>query len=143
VNLETWKKFLRSLVWSTALYGCETWNVSTEEKKRLESFEMWCYRRILKIKWTDYITNEEVLARMNCKRSLWYYIVRKRVTMVGHILRHEGLMKTVLEGRVEGKNYRGRPRLEYIEQIIKEVGCKTYSEMKRTGWRAASYQPKG
>jgi hypothetical protein len=114
----------------------------------LESFEMWCYRRILKIKWADYITNEEVLARMNCKRSLWYYIVRRRVTMVGHILRHEGLMKTVLEGRVEGKNYRGRPRLEYIEQIIKDVECKTYSEIRRmvedrTGWRAASYQPKG
>jgi hypothetical protein len=68
--------------------------------------------------------------------------------MVGHILRHEDLMKTVLEGRVEGKNYRGRPRLEYIEQIRKDVECNTYSEMKgmvedRTGWRAASYQPKG
>jgi hypothetical protein len=45
--------------------------------------------------------------------------------MVGHILRHEGLIKTVLEGRVEGKNYRGRLRLEYIEQIIKDVECKT------------------
>jgi hypothetical protein len=78
----------------------------------------------MKIKWTDYITNEEVLARMNCKRSLWYHIVRRRVTLVGHILRHEGLMKTVLEGRVEGKHYRGRSRLEYIEQIIKEAGCK-------------------
>jgi hypothetical protein len=59
-------------------------------------------------------------------------------------------MKTVVEGRVEGKNYRGRPRLEYIEQIIKDVECKMRcaSEMKRMvedriGWRAASYQPKG
>jgi hypothetical protein len=68
--------------------------------------------------------------------------------MVGHILRHDGLMKTVPEGRIENKNYRGRPRLEYIEQIIKDVECKTYSEIKRmvedrTGWRAASYQHKG
>jgi hypothetical protein len=68
--------------------------------------------------------------------------------MGGHILRDESLMKTVLEGRVEGKNDRGSPRLEYIEHIIKDIECKTYSEMKRmvkdrTGWRAASYQPKG
>jgi hypothetical protein len=61
MNLETKKKFLRSLVWSTALYGCKTWTV-IKEKRSLEPFEMWCYRRILKIKWSDYITNEEVLA---------------------------------------------------------------------------------
>jgi len=63
-------KFLRSLVWSRALYGRESWSVSKEENRKLESFEMWCYRRIVKIKWPDYLTNEEVLARMNCKRSL-------------------------------------------------------------------------
>jgi len=60
VDLEVRKRFLKIYVWSIALYGCETWTISTIEKRKLEAFEMWCYRKILKIKWIDRITNEAV-----------------------------------------------------------------------------------
>ncbi|XP_049833909.1 uncharacterized protein LOC126278101 [Schistocerca gregaria] len=139
------KKFLRMYVWSTALYDSETWTVGKLEQKRIEAFEMWCYRRMLKIRWTDKVRNEEVLRRIGEERNMWKTLIRRRDRMIGHLLRNEGMTSMVLEGAVEGKKYRGRQRLEYIKQIIEDIGCKCYSEMKRlaqerNSWWAASNQ---
>ncbi|MGP1906500.1 MAG: hypothetical protein ACTS4X_01990 [Candidatus Hodgkinia cicadicola] len=114
-----------------ACYGCETWTRAEEEKK-LNSFEIWCFRRILKIKWIHMVTNEEVLERVGEKRSFWESIVRRRVQLTGHIMRHEDLLKIIIEGYVDEKRPRGRPRLRYKDQIVKDVGCKIYGEVKRT-----------
>ena len=59
------KKLLKCYVWSMALYGAETWTLRATDPKRLESFEMWCWRRMEKISWTDHVRNEEVLLRVN------------------------------------------------------------------------------
>ena len=106
---------------------------------------MWCYRRMLKIRWVDKITNEEVLRRVGEKISLWQHLTKRRDRLVGHILRHDGLVKLTLEGSVWGKNAVGRPRLGYSEQIWEDVGCVSYVEMKRLtqdrlAWRVASNQ---
>jgi hypothetical protein len=126
-----------------ALYGCETWTIGSTDKKRLEALEMWCYRRILKIPWVDRVSNKEILKRAQEKRVLWNNIVQRRDRLIGHLLRHEGLLKTVIEGTVEGKRCRGRPRLCFIQQIVSDVRCKNYTEMKqltesRREWRASS-----
>ena len=112
------------------MYACETWTIGAEEKRRLEAFEMWSFRRLLKIKWIDKITNEEVLRRMGGEREIWNCIKRRRVELVGHILRHDSIVRTVIEGYIEGKRNRGRPRLEYMEQIMKDTGCNTYQGLK-------------
>ena len=132
-------------MWSIAFYGCETWIIGAQENRRLEAFEMWCYRRILKVRWVDHVTNEEILNKIGERRNFWQNLKKRRDKFVGHILRHPGLVNRTLEGRVEGKNARGRPRLCFINQIVKDVGCKKYSEMKRLAqnrkaWRAASNQ---
>ena len=64
IDLSVRKSFLKVFVWSVALYGSETWTINSLDKKRIEAFEMWCYRRMLKIKWVDHVTNEEVLNRI-------------------------------------------------------------------------------
>ena len=143
IGLATRKTLLKSYIWSIALYGCETWTVGKQEKKRIDSFEMWCYRRMLKVKWTDHVRNEVVLERIGEEMSLWKILTRRRDRLVGHILRHPGLVNIALEGKIEGKNCRGRPRLDYVRQIINDVGCRNYKEMKelaqvRKAWRAAS-----
>ena len=145
ISLGIRKTFLKVFVWSVALYGCETWTISSTEKKRIEAFEMWCYRRMLKIRWVDRITNEEVLRRMDENRTLWKTLTRRRDRLVGHVLRHQGLTNLVLEGSVGRKNSRGRPRQEYDTQIRADVGCSSYEQMKRLAqdrraWRAASNQ---
>ncbi|KDR18382.1 hypothetical protein L798_07764 [Zootermopsis nevadensis] len=68
LGLEMKKKLVKCYVWSVALYGAETWTLRKKEQKYLESFEMWCWRRIEKIRWTDRGTNEEVLRRVNEQR---------------------------------------------------------------------------
>uniref|UniRef100_A0A2S2QKX3 Uncharacterized protein n=1 Tax=Sipha flava TaxID=143950 RepID=A0A2S2QKX3_9HEMI len=93
VALEVRKRFLKRYVWSIALYGCGIWTISAIDKIKLEAFEMWCYRKMLRIKWIDKITNEAVLNRIKEKKVLWYTIKVRRAKMIGHLLRHENLSK--------------------------------------------------
>ena len=69
IGLSARKSFLKVFVWSVALYGSETWTITKADKKRIEAFEMCCYRRMLKIRWVDRITNEEVLNRIGEGRT--------------------------------------------------------------------------
>jgi hypothetical protein len=96
MDLEVRKRFLKIYKWSIALYGCETWTISAIEKRKLEAFEMWCYRKMLRIKWIDRITNEAVLNRIKEKKILWHTVKVRRTKMIGHLLRHESLTKTVI-----------------------------------------------
>jgi hypothetical protein len=97
-------------VWSIMLYGNKTWTIAKAERRRIEAFKMWCFRRMLKISWTDMVSNEEVLERMSVRRTLWSSIKKRRNEWIGHVLRHGGLLGLIIEGCVEGKNARGRPR---------------------------------
>jgi len=121
ISLKTRKKSIKDACMEYRLiYGCETWSITMEEQRRLEAFEMWCYRRMLRISWMDRVTNVEVLERLSDAKLLWNNIVRRRNEWIGHIMRHEGLLKLIIEGTIEGNNRRGRPRLEFIQQIIKD-----------------------
>ena len=92
---------------------------------------MWYNRRMMKIKWIDRVSNEEVLRRVGEKRSLLKSLSRRWDNLVGHIMRHDGLMKTTLEGQVVGKKGKGRTRMSYIGQVIKDLKAKKYIAMKR------------
>ncbi|VVC45245.1 Hypothetical protein CINCED_3A002873 [Cinara cedri] len=78
-----------------------------EEQRRLEPFEMWGYRRMLKISWIDKITNKEVLERMLEGKLLWKSIVKRRSKWIRQTIRQEGLLKLIIRGYGEGKNHRG------------------------------------
>jgi len=114
-------------------------------KRRLEAFVMWCYRRNKKISWMVRVTNVEVLERISDGKLLWNNIVRRRNEWIGYIMRHDGLLKMIIEGKLEGKNRRGSQILEFIQQIIKDQECDSYFEMKRKAdkkeeWRMAANQ---
>ena len=122
---------LKTLVWSILLYGCETWCINEKDRNKLGAFEMWGYRRMLRISWQDHTTNEEVLTRMNEKRTLIASISLRRSRWIGHIMRHESLVGHIVEGTIEGENRRGRPRKEYIQQLKEDHGFTMYVELKR------------
>jgi hypothetical protein len=121
------KKLVKTLIWSTLLYGSETWTLRKEEIKRLEAVEMWMWRRMEKISWTEKITNVEVLKRVGEERLLMKTIRNRKKKWVGHVLRGEGLLKEAMEGRMEGKRGRGRPRTGMLDDLKGE----SYAGMKR------------
>jgi hypothetical protein len=124
------KRLMKAYIWSIALYGCETWTVRKREESKLEAFEMWLYRRMLKIKWTDKVTNREVLNRVGEQRGMLSSIDSRKKNWLGHALRRNCLLGDVLEGSVEGKNRRGRRRIKMIDTLKQKVG-KTYVALKR------------
>ena len=101
-------KVLRCYAWPTLLYGCETWTISVAMQKKLDTFETWLYRRMLRISWKDMVTNEEVYRQMNIKQSLLVDIVRRHMSFLGHVLRKEEIEHLVVTSFVDGKRVRGR-----------------------------------
>src|SRR6218665_1542758 len=102
------------------LYGEETWTMWKEDIKRLEAFEMWTSRRMEKVTWTEHKTNEEILETIGEERSLIRTIKTRQKKWIGHTLRGESLLKTVIEGKILGKRSRGRPRQMMLDWMMVE-----------------------
>src|SRR6478609_11429270 len=105
------KRLVKTLVWSVVLYGCETWTMRKEEINHLNAFEMWVWRKMGKVSWMDKRTYEQVLSFMNEKRSLVKTIWDRKKNWIGRVVRGDGLMKLMLEGRMKRKRPRGRPKM--------------------------------
>ena len=86
-----------------ALYGAETWTLRAADQKYLERFEMWCWRRMEKISWTDHVRNEEGLLRVNKQRKILHEIRKWKANWIGHILCRNCLLKQVIEGKIKGE----------------------------------------
>jgi hypothetical protein len=100
LDLELSKKLVKCYVWSIAFYGAETWTLRAVHQKHLESFEMWCWRRMEKISWTDHVRNEDVLLRVKEQRNILHEIRKRKVNWIGHILRRYCLLQGVIEGKI-------------------------------------------
>ena len=111
------------------------------DQKNVESFEMWCWRRMEKISWTDHVRNEDVLLRVNEQRNILHEIRKRKANWIGHILRRNCLLKQVIEGKIKGEmevtRRRGRRRKKLLDDLKDRRG---YSHLKeealdRTMWR--------
>ena len=89
-------------VWSIALYGAETWTLQAMDQKQLESFEMWCWRRMEKISSTDRVRNEDVLLRVKEQRNILHEIRKRKANWIGNILRQNCVLQRVTEGKIQG-----------------------------------------
>ena len=105
-------------VYSLLLYGDETWYLYVKSTKKLESLEMWIFKRLATVGYEDRVTKEEVLSRLGVDRGLLYRLRTNKLSYFGHIARHYSLQKTVLTGRIDGRRGRGRPRRQWYD--IKE-----------------------
>ena len=124
------------------LYGSEAWTLRKEEKNKIEAAEMWFYRRLLRIKWTDKRTNDSVLDELSVNRQLLAEVDKRRLRYAGHANRnkHTDLMTTALQGKTAGKRKRGRPPMSYIGNLKEACGLSGLQQMiessrDRERWR--------
>ena len=101
LDLGVRKKLVKCYVWSIALYGAETWTLRAVDQKHLESFKMWCWRRMEKISWTDHVRSEKVLLRVKEQRNILHEIRKRKANWIGHILRGNCLLQRVIEGKIK------------------------------------------
>ena len=101
LDLKLRKKLIKRYIWSTALYGAETWTLRAVDQKHLVSFEMWCWRKVEKISWTDHVRNEEVLLSVKEQRDIQHEISKRKANWISHILRSNCLLEQVIEGKIK------------------------------------------
>ena len=138
-------RILQCYVHSTLLYGSETWTLNKNLEKRIEAFEMWTYRRIAKISWTERKTNKEVCDILELKPTLLNTIKGRKLKFFGHTKRHTTIQKHLLEGKVEGKRPRGRPIRSWLDDVkgwtgLSAAECSTKAK-DRDEWRTISRRP--
>lgn len=127
IDLKIRYRMIKCYIYSVLLYGTETWTLKAKSVKRLEAFEMWLMRRMLKISWTDHITNNEVLQRFQKDRELLTIIKRRKTAYFGHILRNKKykLLQLIMKGKIEGKRGVGRKRISWLRNIKNWTGMNT------------------
>ena len=116
ISTGTKKRLLGSLAFSIASYGSECWVLKQSDEKKIEAFEMWYYRRLLRISWTAMKSNEWVLEKMVCKERLLTAINRRKISFVGHVLRHKDISCDLFMGSAYGHRGRGRPKTRCSEK---------------------------
>lgn len=111
----------------------ESWTLKRSSMLKLQAFEMWIFRRILKISWTDRITNDEVVIRMQQQPELLASIKRRKTSYFGHIVRNPkyDILKLIIQGKIDGIRGVGRPQMSWIDNIMKWTGLRTFQEVLR------------
>ena len=119
LRIHTRIRVLRCYVLSTLLYGAEAWTLSDASCKRIDAFEMWCYRRMLRIPWVHHVSNETVLQRIDRQLEYLANIKRRKLEYFGHIMRNEKyhLLQLILQGKIEGRRSAGRRRISWLRNL--------------------------
>ena len=137
ISLKTKINLIRTYVWSSMLYGAESWTITKDMEAKINAAEMWFYRRMLKVSWTQRITNEEILNRVGNPVRLLDVIRGRQLKFLGHVLRADGVEKLALTGKIEEKRDRGRQRTKYLDQFGTNISNSDFihGSYDRENWR--------
>jgi hypothetical protein len=133
-------RFLRATVFAIATYGCESWALTKNDRKRIDAFEMWCYRRLLRVSWQEKRTNNWVLEKIGSDMVLQKNIRERKLRYFGHVIRKDtSIEKQLIQGAVEGRRGRGRPITTWTDDIKSWTGASmtvaTNLARDRVAWR--------
>ena len=109
---------VKAMVFPVVMYGCERWTVKKAEHQRIDAFELWCWRRLLRVPWTARRSNQSILKEINPGLSLEGMMLKLKLQNFGHLMRRvDSLEKTLMLGGIGGRRRRGRQRLRWLDGI--------------------------
>ena len=118
ITLSTKVCLVKAMVFPVVIYGCESWTIKKSEHRRIDAFELWCWRRLLRVPWTARRLNQSILKETSPGCSLEGLMLKLKLQYFGHLMcRADSFEKTLMLGKIEGRRSRGRQRMRWLDGI--------------------------
>ena len=118
ISLPTKVRLVKAMVFPVVVYGCESWTIKKAEHQRTDAFELWCWRRLLKVPWTAKRSNQSILKEISPEYSLEGWMLKLKLQYFGHLMqRIDSFEKTLMLGKIEGRRKRGQQTMRQLDGI--------------------------